>query len=201
VQLKSEMKAAVVVMRILLDLYSKIFSKKKSSKKLPLSLQVAVDFIEKNKATEKENFFFVMVPHTAELDMLLNSCEHQGTSLQQADPYVVGEILKMSLKKLKRKPFNLERYEPIKAFNELEKDEERIVFIQVTVKTLKKRDYEILRMVLNILLQVKNKHSSNAVAEQVQNKLEEMFAPLLIDHRWLNHKQPPVVKLEKAFVI
>jgi len=158
-----------------------------------------IEFLEGPALDTREIFAYRVISKHL-LAPLLKSMRRKGAPHlpTDTDPHLVAEMLKISYEELPRRPFNFDKFEPESSFNDLHDHKSRVDFIRKALVTIGDPEKQSLGILISLLSKTTSKSSSNGMDAET---LAALFAPFLVDAKWLNYKIPPSVKLKKPFKV
>ena len=74
----------------------------------------------------------------------------------------------------------------------------RVQFIKKALSTIGDAEKQLVGILMSLLSKTAAKSSVNGMDTET---LAALFAPFVVDGKWLNHKIPPAIKLKKPFKI
>lgn len=130
---------------------------------------------------------------------------------KDTNPHILSELLRLALERLPRKPINFESYEPSVSFigtgysillnpqlsstylsSELAGDStNQMKMLEEMLGHIEPGERQLVGLIVNLVKRLQSANESNSADEILAN----IFAPLLVDGRWLAYRKPPTVKL------
>jgi hypothetical protein len=194
VELTPALRSSMDVLLLMMKEVNTLFENR--TDQLPHAVSVTIQFIEA-KGLEQDEIFGYRASRGRPNGLIAEL--QQGKPLpEDTDVHVATEILRILYERLPRRPFNFERYEPPHAFNEMKSASERVAFVKDTLRTVDEVERQLVGAFIRLLTKIVAHSETNRMDGEA---LAALLSPLIVDGRWLNYKQPPVVKLKQAFVL
>jgi len=192
-----ELQSSILLLTIMIKEQNTLFDRR--TDQVSADVKCMAEFLE-NQALGTREIFAYRVISKHLLAPLLKSMRRKGAPHlpPDTDPHLVAEMLKTSYEELPRRPFNFEKFEPESSFNDLTDNNARAQFIKRALATISDPEKQLVGILMSLLNKTAAQSKENGMDVET---LAALFAPFVVDGKWLNHKIPPAVKLKRPFKI
>lgn len=191
------LRSATRLLALLLKHQDRLF-KVNQHDQVPEPLYALFEHLTNNGLAVEDLFAFQI--SRVKVEPLYHLVMYKGMSLSnETNIHLVSEILRLALERLPRRPFHFARFEPPRSFDELEGDEAGSVKLaEEVLGRVDAVERQIAGQVVGLVGHLVSMAEVNGANEEL---LLHVFAPLLVDGKWLAYRKPPAVKLREPFVV
>eukprot|EP01087_Luapelamoeba_hula_P011576 TRINITY_DN3156_c1_g1_i1.p1 TRINITY_DN3156_c1_g1~~TRINITY_DN3156_c1_g1_i1.p1 ORF type:complete len:627 (-),score=73.39 TRINITY_DN3156_c1_g1_i1:59-1939(-) len=187
--------ASAQLIRILMQEAAGLFDKQTSQ--VPSEIMSLITFIEIYGLGVQDILAYQVLSKHLMAPLFKQLRTTKGAVLSpDTDPHLAAQMLKTAIADLPHPPINFEKYEPKQAFTEIQDLRGQVEYARGVVASLSPPDKETVGALVALLNKACHNSSTNGLTAE---RLAAIFAPFLVDTKWLNYRQSTSVKLNKPF--